>query len=119
MTPVHHQYSPRTLPSQNRLTTGRAGTSVTSLLGLLVATLAEVISASVDNQGTLREVSKIEEQHEVETYTQNTLSTDQLDELVLHVTGGIALSIGLEVAQVTDVTIGIGGSTVGLAEGVD
>lgn len=53
------------------------------------------------------------------TYAKNALSTDQLDELVLHGTGGIALSIGLEVAQVTDVTLGIGGSTVGLAEGVD
>jgi hypothetical protein len=53
------------------------------------------------------------------TYAQDALGTDQLDELVLHGAGGIALGIGLEVAQVTDVTVGIGGSTVGLAEGVD
>ena len=31
----------------------RAGTSVTSLLGLLVSTLAEVISAGVHNDGAL------------------------------------------------------------------
>lgn len=36
-----------------QLTAGRAGTSVTSLLGLLVATLAEVISAGVDDQSAL------------------------------------------------------------------
>lgn len=53
------------------------------------------------------------------TYAQDALSADQLDKLVLHGAGGIALGIGLEVAQVTDVTLGIGGSTVGLAEGVD
>lgn len=53
------------------------------------------------------------------TYAQDALGTDQLDELVLHGAGGIALSVGLEVAQVTDVTVGVGGSTVGLAEGVD
>ena len=34
-------------------TTGRSGTSVTSLLGLLVTTLAEVISAGVYNNSTL------------------------------------------------------------------
>ena len=35
------------------LTASRTGSSVASLLRLFVATLTEVISASVDNQGTL------------------------------------------------------------------
>jgi fructose-1-phosphate kinase PfkB-like protein len=87
----------------DQLTAGGTGTSVTSLLGLLGATSAEVISAGVDDQGT----------------AQDALGTEQLDELVLHGAGRIALGIGLEVAQVTDVALGVGGSTVGLAEGVD
>ena len=38
-------------------TAGRAGTSVTGLLGLLVATLAEIVGAGVDNNGALSCVS--------------------------------------------------------------
>lgn len=53
------------------------------------------------------------------TYAQNALGTDQLDKLVLNGAVGIALGIGLEVTKVTNVTVGISGSTVGLAEGVD
>lgn len=34
-------------------TAGRAGTSVTGLLGLLVSALAEVVGAGVDNDGAL------------------------------------------------------------------
>lgn len=52
-------------------------------------------------------------------YTENALSTNQLDELVLDGADSIALSIGLEVTQVTDVTFLVGGGTVGLSEGVD
>jgi hypothetical protein len=37
----------------HQLTAGRTETSVTSLLGLLVTTTAEVISAGVDDQGAL------------------------------------------------------------------
>jgi hypothetical protein len=40
--------------SKYQLTAGRAGTSVTSLLGLLVTTLAEVISAGVDDESALQ-----------------------------------------------------------------
>ena len=53
------------------------------------------------------------------TYAKNALSTDQLNKLVLLGANGVTLSIGLEVAQVTDVTLLILGGTVGLAEGVD
>lgn len=38
---------------RNQLTAGRAGTSVTGLLGLLVTTLAEVISTGVDDESAL------------------------------------------------------------------
>lgn len=53
------------------------------------------------------------------TYAENALSTNQLNQLVLHGAVGVALSIGLEVAQVTDVALGVNGGAVGLAEGVD
>jgi len=87
----------------NQLTAGGTSASVAGLQGLLVAALAKVISTGVDDQST----------------AQNALGTEQLDELVLHGTGSIALGISLEVAQVTDVAVRVGGSTVGLAEGVD
>lgn len=38
------------------LTASRTGTSVTSLLGLLVATTAEVIGTGVDDDGTLQQL---------------------------------------------------------------
>lgn len=106
-----------------QLTAGRAGTSVTSLLGLLVATLAEVISASVDDQSAL---FNVRDDHNVDryttggrTYAKNALSTNQLHKLVLLGANGVTLGISLEVTQVTDVTLLILGATVGLAEGVD
>lgn len=42
-------------------TASRAGTSVTSLLGLLVSALAEVVGAGVDNDGALRDFSVLTE----------------------------------------------------------
>ena len=47
------------------------------------------------------------------------MGADELDVRVAHGTLGIALAIGLDVAQVTNVTGLVGGSTVGLAVGVD
>lgn len=55
----------------------------------------------------------------METHAQDGLSTNQLDELILLGALGVTLSVGLEVAKVTNVTLGVSGSTVGLAEGVD
>lgn len=52
------------------------------------------------------------------TYAQDALRTNDLDQLVLDGTDGVTLGIGLDVAQVTNVTDLIGGSTVSLAEGV-
>jgi hypothetical protein len=87
----------------DRLTASRAGTSVTSLLALLVATLAEIIGTSVDNDGA----------------AEDALGADQLDELVADGALGIALAVSLEVAQVTNVALLVLGGTVGLAVRVD
>jgi hypothetical protein len=53
------------------------------------------------------------------TYANDTLWADQLDELVLDGALGVTLAVGLEVTQVTDVTLLIGWSTVGLGVWVD
>lgn len=55
----------------------------------------------------------------METYANNTLGTDKLNQLVLVRALGCALSIGLEVAQVTNVTLLVGWRAVSLAERVD
>lgn len=86
-----------------RLTASRARASVAGLLALLVATLAEVIGASVDNDGA----------------AEDALGADQLDELVGDGALGVALAVGLEVAQVTNVALVILRGTVGLAVRVD
>lgn len=49
----------------------------------------------------------------------NALRADQLDELVRHAAGGVALGVGLEVAQVADVALAVAGGAVGLVVGVD
>ena len=105
MTPVYHisMYSSLDPGKVERLTASRAGTSVTSLLALLVATLAKVVGASVDNNGA----------------AEDALGTDQLDELVANGALGIALAVSLEVAQVTNVALLVLGGTVGLAVRVD
>lgn len=84
-------------------TAGRTAASVASLLGLLVATLAEIVSAGVDDDGAANDA----------------LSTNELDQLVSDCASGVSLAVGLEVAQVTDVTVAVRGSTVFLAVGVD
>lgn len=84
-------------------TAGRAGAGVASLEGLLVAALAEVVGAGVDNDGA----------------ADDALGANQLDEGVLDGALGVALAVGLDVAQVTDVAGLVGRGTVGLAVGVD
>lgn len=54
-----------------------------------------------------------------ESTAENALGTDQLDQLVGLGASSVSLGIRLEVAKVTDVTVGVGGSTVGLAVWVD
>lgn len=84
-------------------TASRAGTGVASLQTLLVATLAQVVGAGVDDNGA----------------ADDALGADQLDKAVLDRALGVALGIGLDVAEVTDVAVRIAGGTVGLAMGVD
>ena len=52
-------------------------------------------------------------------YANNALGSNQLDQLVRDASLSVALAIGLEVTQVTDVALVIFGGTVGLVEGVD
>lgn len=53
------------------------------------------------------------------TYAENGLSANQLDKGVLLGAGGVTFGISFEVAEVTDVTVLVSGSTVLLAMGVD
>lgn len=53
------------------------------------------------------------------TYANDGLGANQLDVLVLNAALGVALGIGLDVAQVTNVAGLVGGSTVGLVVRVD
>lgn len=55
----------------------------------------------------------------VVTYANDALGSDELDELVRHGSLGVALGISLNVAEVTDVAVLVGRSTVGLAVRVD
>jgi hypothetical protein len=84
-------------------TASRPGTSVASLLALLVVALAEVVGAGVNNNSAAK----------------NALRADQLDELVRDAARGVALGVGLEIAQVADVALAVAGGAVGLVVGVD
>ena len=53
------------------------------------------------------------------TYTKNALFANQLDVLVGDAAFAVSLSIGFEVAKITNVTFGVFRCTVFLAKGVD
>jgi hypothetical protein len=53
------------------------------------------------------------------TYANDALGANQLDELVDNGALGVAVVIGLDVAEITDVAVLIGRGTVSLAVGVD
>jgi|SRR5687767_2904628 hypothetical protein len=53
------------------------------------------------------------------TYANDAVGTNELDEVVGHGALGVALTISLDVAEITDMASLIGGSTVGLAVRVD
>ena len=55
----------------------------------------------------------------MKTYANDALGSDQLDELILDGSLGVALGISLEVAQISDVTDVGGAVAVGCAVGVD
>lgn len=85
------------------LTASWAGASVSGLLALLTFTLSKVVSAAVDDNGA----------------SKNALRADQLDELVGDRALCVALAIGLEVAQVTNVALRVRRGAVSLAVRVD
>lgn len=103
-------------------TTGRARTRVASLFGLLVATLAEVVGASMDDNGTLyiyQFNSREERLGGVCSYSDDAVGANKLDQLVRHRSLGVALAISLEVSEITDVAVLVGRGAVLLAVGVD
>ena len=93
----------RNLVGDTNDTASRARTRVTGLLGLGVVALAEVVGAAVDDDGA----------------ADDAVLADELDQLVGDGALCVALAVGLEVTQVTDVALLILGSTVVLAVGVD
>lgn len=100
-------------------TASRSSTGITGLLGLLVSSFAEIIGSRVNDNSSLHQVRMYLNISCRPTYANNALGTDQLDELVGGRALTVALSIGLEVTQITYMTSLIGRSTVSLAVGVD
>jgi len=84
-------------------TAGRARAGVAGLQRLLVTALAKIIRAAVDDNSA----------------ADDALGANQLDEAVRNGALGVALGVGLDVAQVADVTGVIGRGTVSLAVGVE
>lgn len=97
-----HDKTTRLLSNTDDTASGTA-TSVTGLLALLVTALAEVVGASVHDDSA----------------AEDALGADQLDVLVGHGALGVALGVGLEVAQVADVALAVAGGAVGLVVRVD
>jgi hypothetical protein len=88
-----------------------------------VAALAEVVGAGVADDGALVGIScargECSGREGEKTYADDALGANQLDELVLDAALGVALAIGLDVAQVADVALLVAGGAVGLVVGVD
>lgn len=109
----------------------RPGAGIPGLLALLGVALAEVVGAGVDDDGALfqhqesgllgglRWEKGVRGLGEGETYAQDALRADQLDQGVGVGAFGAALAVGLDVAEVADVAFGVGGGAVGFGEGVD
>jgi hypothetical protein len=53
------------------------------------------------------------------TYSEHTVLSNQLDERILHGAFGVALGVGGDVAEITDMALRVVGSTVVLGVGVD
>ena len=58
-------------------------------------------------------------QQERRTYANDALRSNELDELVGDGALGVALAVGLDVSEITNVALLVGRGTVGLAVGVD
>ncbi|KAJ2976793.1 hypothetical protein NUW58_g7998 [Xylaria curta] len=105
-------------------TAGGPGTSITSLERLLVAALAEIVGAGVGHYSALY-IYPSQSSHsplyayQWIAYAYDALRPNELDEAVLNRALGIALTIGLDIAQVADVAGLVCAVTVGLAVRVD
>ena len=85
-----------------------------------MSALAEIVGASVDNNGALlRLVSMNQNIMKERTYANDALRSNELDQLVLNASLGITLCIGLEVTKVTNVALLVLRGAVGLVVGVD
>ena len=84
-------------------TASRAGTSVAGLLALSVATLTKIIGSAVHDDSAAK----------------NALWADELDVLVGNGPLSIALAVGLVIAQVTNVALGVRRRTVLFSMRVD
>jgi len=86
-----------------------------------VATLAEIVGASMNDNGALvtSQHQGIWKKEKEETYADDALGADQLDQLVCVASLSIALGVGLEVTQVTNVALLVGWGTVCLVVRVD
>lgn len=84
-------------------TASRPAPSIARLLALRVSALAEIVSAGVHHNRT----------------SEHALRADELDHLVGDGALGVALAVGLEVAQVADVAVRVGWGAVLLVVGVD
>ena len=107
-------------------TAGRSRTSVSGLLGFLVCASSQIVRAGVDDDGALfipsgqSDLMLISPRATREkTDADDALRPDQLDQLVLECSVGIALSVRRQVAKITDVTLFVVGSTMGFAVRVD
>lgn len=101
-------------------TTSGSGTSVASLERLLGVALAEVVSTSVDNDGSLfSRQSESQVSASMCTYADDAVGANQLDKRVSDGTLGIALTVSLNVSEITNVTGLVGRGTVGLVVRVD
>ena len=122
---VRDSYRKGNLVGDTNDTASRARTSVTSLLGLLVAALAEIVGTGVDDDGALFVCvssgyrKRVVERERKKTYANNALRPDQLDQLISVASLSVTLAISLEVAQVTNVALLVVGRTVSLVLGVD
>lgn len=83
-------------------TAGKTGTCITSLKGLLIAALAEVVSTGVDDEAS----------------TNDGVRAVEGDDLVGKVELSGTAAVRLDITEVTNVPLGVGGSTVVLFKGV-
>jgi hypothetical protein len=99
---------------------GRTTASVSSLLGISVSSLAQIIGTIVDDNSALRngQFSLISSRRKT-TYANDALSTNQFDKIVGYTALGNSVGISLDVTQVTDVTLRVRWSTVFLVVWVD